>query len=659
MVNKNLFWYASNALEAELLGLLHGARLAWEEGFRKLWFETDSTMASKLVFKGGKKCPPSLNCGDLGKIHFPFTNSELPDCGLVVIHGCDENYPDAKKSIKNNEIWYDVLTLGPGPFTITIRDDDLHDLLLSKECKVFTYDQFPFSKPSLFASFYIRYNITLFKCNQTLHITPPTSFSNFTICSEEFFFQNSDSDDSDEFLSFFSSCSRIQLPITNTTDALKPSLTNIRDPFDFLLSADISIEIKLSTDCSSCYYVQGGQCQIDSKGRFYCAKAVSASGALVILMILAFFLRRRYCNKDNPSHQIIEKFLEEHGHLAAKRYSYLEVKKVTNSFRNKLGQGGFGSVYKGKLSDGSLVAVKVLSDLEGDGEEFINEVASISVTSHINIVSLLGFCLETSKRALIYEYMPNGSLEKYIYEEKDSSKLNLQLSCEAMYNIAIGVARGLEYLHRGCNTRILHFDIKPHNILLDEDFCPKISDFGLAKICPRKDSWKDSIISLLGARGTAGYIAPEVFSRNFGGVSHKSDVYSYGMMVLEMVGGRRNNNVTDEEYSGEIFMPHWVHKRLKSNQELTLRCIRDKSDEEIVKKIVTVSLWCIQIDPSNRPAMSKVVDMMEGSLESLELPPLPVLSSPSSSPSHQTLKNLSSSGFTDSSDQSAMYDHLR
>jgi serine/threonine protein kinase len=241
---------------------------------------------------------------------------------------------------------------------------------------------------------------------------------------------------------------------------------------------------------------------------------------VVVLIFLAWFLRRHYFNNKNPPYQIIELFLKNHGHLAAKRYTYAEIKKATNSFKDKLGQGGYGSVYKGKLQDGSLVAVKVLSESEGNGEEFINEVASISVTSHVNIVGLLGFYLEGSKRALIYDYMPNGSLEKFIYENKDPLKLNLQLSCKTVYNIAIGVARGLEYLHKGCNTKILHFDIKPHNILLDDDFCPKVSDFGLAKVCPRKES----IISLLGARGTAGYIAPEVFSRNFGGVSHKSDV---------------------------------------------------------------------------------------------------------------------------------------
>ncbi|KAL7170890.1 hypothetical protein ACSBR2_035697 [Camellia fascicularis] len=130
-----------------------------------------------------------------------------------------------------------------------------------------------------------------------------------------------------------------------------------------------------------------------------------------------------------------------------------------------------------------------------------------------------------------------------------------QLGWEALYQIAVGIARGLEYLHCGCNMRILHFDIKPHNILFDKDFCPKISDFGLAELCPRKES----IISLLGVRGTTRYIAPEVFCRNFGGVSHKSDVYSYGMMVLEMVGGRKNIDV-EVNHTSEIYFPHWIYK---------------------------------------------------------------------------------------------------
>jgi serine/threonine protein kinase len=291
-----------------------------------------------------------------------------------------------------------------------------------------------------------------------------------------------------------------------------------------------------------------------------------------------------------------------------------------------LGEGGYGGVYKGKLEDGCLVAVKVLKESKGNGDEFINEVASISRTSHVNIVSLIGFCFEGSKRALVYEFMPNGSLEKFIYKE---SFVNAEqrLEWKTLYKIVLGIAQGLEYLHRGCNTRILHFDIKPHNILLDENFCPKISDFGLAKICPREKS----IVSMLGARGTVGYIAPEVFCRNFGEVSHKSDVYSYGMMVFKMVGGGRNKDV-EIDCTSEIFFPHWIYKRLEQDEDLELHGLMNEEDHEHVRKMIIVSLWCIQTKPSSRPPMSRVVNMLEGSLESLQIPPMPFLYSPSRSP---------------------------
>ncbi|KAI6683435.1 hypothetical protein NL676_029348 [Syzygium grande] len=276
------------------------------------------------------------------------------------------------------------------------------------------------------------------------------------------------------------------------------------------------------------------------------------------------------------------------GLVSSRRYNYKDIKRMTNSFKEKLGQGGYGSVYKGKLRDGQLVAVKLLKKRKGDAEEFFNEVASISRTSHVNVVNLLGFCFEGSKRALIYEFMPNGSLEKFIFNRSNT--------------------------------------LEPHNILLDRNYCPKISDFGLAKICPREES----IVSMLGARGTAGYIAPELIIRNIGGVSHKSDVYSYGMMVLEMVGRRKNIEVTVNRTS-EVYFPHWVHRRLELQEELGLCGITNEEDEEIAKKMIAIGLWCIQIDPRARPSMTHVVEMLKGSVAALQIPPKPTLSSPSRS----------------------------
>ncbi|XP_040962307.1 LEAF RUST 10 DISEASE-RESISTANCEUS RECEPTOR-LIKE PROTEIN KINASE-like 2.4 isoform X3 [Gossypium hirsutum] len=350
-------------------------------------------------------------------------------------------------------------------------------------------------------------------------------------------------------------------------------------------------------------------------------------GVTVATIVLVSFIVLRFKRKSLSNHPrqgdkaTIEAFIKNFGSSAPKRYSYREIKKITNKFQDNLGQGGFGKVYKGKMSDGRFVAVKVLNEFKGNGEDFMNEVASISRTSHVNIVTLLGFCFERSKRALIYEFMPHGSLDKFIYSQ-GSNNQSRRLEWKTLYDIVLGIARGLEYLHQGCNTRILHFDIKPHNILLDKNFCPKISDFGLSKLCERKES----IISMACPRGTVGYIAPEVYCRNFGGVSNKSDVYSYGMMVLEMVGGRKNIDVGVSQTS-EVYFPSWIYEHIDQSMNLNLKRVIAKEEEEITRKLIIVSLWCIQHDPCDRPSMTKVLEMLQGSLQSLVIPPKPFVSS--------------------------------
>jgi serine/threonine protein kinase len=322
--------------------------------------------------------------------------------------------------------------------------------------------------------------------------------------------------------------------------------------------------------------------------------------------------------KHTSNKSSMEEMLRRYGPLAPKRYRYSDLKKMTSSFKNKLGEGGYGTVYRGSLRDGCVVAVKLLQGSKGNVEEFLNEVISICRTSHVNIVSLLGFCLEGPKRALVYEYMANGSLDKYIYLESS----DLVVGWEKLQQIAVGIARGLEYLHQGCSTRIIHFDIKPQNILLNQDFCPKIADFGLAKLC----HLKDSILSIAEARGTIGFIAPEVFSRGFGVVSTKSDVYSYGMMLLEMVGGRVNKERENTKNSSDAYFPNWIYDNI-AEQVQSCEVICDL--EEDMRKMTLVGLWCIQTNPGHRPSMSKVIDMLEKNINELEMPPKPFLSRPS------------------------------
>ncbi|CAO2193556.1 unnamed protein product [Urochloa humidicola] len=397
--------------------------------------------------------------------------------------------------------------------------------------------------------------------------------------------------------------------------------------YERLISDGFLVEWPVKAECDECTR-RGGECrfvelsfQCFCPAGSLCPPVVLFAAAILILTCLIWIYRQRkkhvsFNQKFTGNESNIEEILKGYDSIVPKRYKYSELKKITGSFKDKLGEGGYSTVFKGKLEDGRNVAVKLLKGSKGNGEEFLNEVVSIRRTSHVNIVNLIGFCLHGSKRALIYEHMANGSLDKYVCSEETRSAIGW----EKLREIAIGIARGLEYLHRGCNTRIIHFDIKPHNILLDEDFCPKIADFGLAKLC----HLKDSALSMAEARGTIGFIAPEVFSRGFGVVSTKSDVYSYGMMLLEMVGGRTNDRENIEK-SSEAYFPNWVYDRLvKDLQSHEVTC----ETEEIARHMTLVGLWCIQTAPGNRPSISRVIEMLEKNINELEMPPKPLLSCP-------------------------------
>ncbi|XP_024031364.1 rust resistance kinase Lr10 [Morus notabilis] len=330
-------------------------------------------------------------------------------------------------------------------------------------------------------------------------------------------------------------------------------------------------------------------------------------GCPFVFIFLIYKWRRRHLSMYDK----IEEFLQSYNNLMPIRYSYSDIKKMSRGFKEKLGEGGYGSVHKGKLRSGRLVAIKVLGSSKSNGEDFINEVATIGRIHHVNVVRLIGFCVEGSKRALVYDYMPKGSLDKHIFSDEGTNAL----SCKKMFEISLGVARGIEYLHRGCEMQILHFDIKPHNILLDENFVPKVSDFGLARLCPLDNN----VVSLSAARGTLGYIAPELFYKNIGGVSYKADVYSFGMLLMEMASRRKNVNSAAEN-SSQVHFPSLVSNQFSDDKDIDLG---DATEEEskIIKKMMIVALWCIQFKPSDRPSMSKVVEMLEEKIERLEMPP--------------------------------------
>ncbi|KAF3431908.1 hypothetical protein FNV43_RR26644 [Rhamnella rubrinervis] len=596
-------------------------------------------------------CPP-FHCKVLGSIGFPFYNISQQDqdhCdGAYAVDFREPYHP--KIRLKEGGHWYNVTRISQAD-SIFINDTELQNEVKFGRCK--SLESFGLPSPSWLTNVTSRRTLSLFKCNHSFHnITSPIGFYNSTCGDYNIYYYTNTTHliYNNSFPSFPQhNCSFIQLPASDHTG-------NPNDFFSYL-PANFLLQVLINADCVECRH-EPHRCLFDFKSQtHYCATedtgdngwrrklkfGLATTSAGLILMVFLCCLMRKFSafnfiymwKKPNQAHQNVEAFLKQHGPLPTRRYSYSDVKQMANNFIDKIGQGGCGSIYKGKLKNGRLVAVKVLNKSKGNGEEFINEVATISRTSHVNVVSLLGFCFEGPKRALIYEFLPNGSLEKFIFKENGNQNENLQLDWGTLYQISLGIARGLEYLHRGCSTRILHFDIKPHNILLDRDFTPKISDFGLAKVCTREES----IVSMLDARGTVGYIAPEVFCRSFGGVSHKSDVYSYGMMVLEMVGGRKNVNVGVDNTS-EIYFPHWIYKRVELDEELGLKRITNEDEKTLVRKMIMVSLWCIQTDPSNRPTMRRVIEMLGGGLDSLEVPPKPYLSSPSRSSSTEI-----SSGF--------------
>ncbi|GMP70537.1 hypothetical protein CsSME_00029348 [Camellia sinensis var. sinensis] len=353
---------------------------------------------------------------------------------------------------------------------------------------------------------------------------------------------------------------------------------------------------------------------IKSTNWFLRAQMLTLGPTFLLVVVIAIYHVYK-SNKMKKADQVkIDKFLEDYKALKPARYSYADIKKITNQFQDKVGQGGYGTVYKGKLSNDVHVAVKILNNVKGNGDEFINEVQTMGRIHHINVVRLVGYCADGFRRALLYKFLPNNSLEKFISTDKEKNSLGW----EKLHDIALGIAKGIEYIHLGCDQRILHFDIKPYNVLLDNKFTPKISDFGLAKLCSKEQR----AVSMTTARGTVGYIAPEVFSRNFGNVSFKSDVYIFWMLLLYMVGGRQN---TVAQNMSECYFPEWIYKHLDQGEDLGIQ-IEEDGDAKIIRKLTIVGLWCIQWYPVDRPSMKVVVQMLEGDGDTLTVPHSPFAS---------------------------------
>ncbi|MCD9641565.1 hypothetical protein HAX54_027793 [Datura stramonium] len=284
------------------------------------------------------------------------------------------------------------------------------------------------------------------------------------------------------------------------------------------------------------------------------------------------------------------------------RFSYNELKIMTEDFSRKLGEGGFGSVYEGTLSNGTKIAVKHLDGLGQVKDSFLTEVNIVGSIHHVNLVKLIGFCAEKSERLLIYEYMINGSLDRWIYHKNQASGL----TWHTRQRIISDIAKGLAYLHEDCSHKIIHLDIKPQNILLDQCFNAKISDFGLSKLIEKE---KSKVVTRM--RGTPGYLAPEWLSSV---ITEKVDVYAFGIVLLEILCGRKNLDWSqaDEE---DVHLLSVFRRKAEQDQ---LMDMVDKNNEdmqlhrEAVTEMMSLAAWCLQGDFTKRPSMSLVVKALEG-----------------------------------------------
>ncbi|PIA26534.1 hypothetical protein AQUCO_09100015v1 [Aquilegia coerulea] len=299
----------------------------------------------------------------------------------------------------------------------------------------------------------------------------------------------------------------------------------------------------------------------------------------------------------------VEKIINE---LRPKSYSYEDLERFTSKFSEPLGFGGYGEVYKGQFPSGVHIAVKVLAKKDVVEETLMAEVRTLGKAYHRNLVKLYGYCFEHNMKALVYEYIENGSLDRILYENHNG------IEWETLYGIAIETAKGIDYLHDGLDERIIHYDIKASNVLLGKTLSPKITDFGLAKLMKRDVSR----VPLTRIRGTFGYNAPETWMPS-SQVTYKCDVYSFGMMLFEILGNRRNGE-------GENWFPKKVWEKYKDGQlaHIINDCGITEKDYEKAKTLSMVALWCVQYTPERRPSMNDVVLMLQNKVP-VDMPSYP------------------------------------
>ncbi|KAL9317360.1 hypothetical protein ACSQ67_013877 [Phaseolus vulgaris] len=349
--------------------------------------------------------------------------------------------------------------------------------------------------------------------------------------------------------------------------------------------------------------------------------AIIVPAAAVVLVICLFlYLTRRNARKNLAGQTIKEEEEDEEDEdeiniVESLQFNFDTIRVATEDFSdsNKLGQGGFGIVYWGRLSNGLMIAVKRLSRDSGQGDtEFKNEVLLVVKLQHRNLVRLLGFCLEGRERLLVYEFVPNKSLDYFIFDPA----MNAQLDWEKRYKIIRGIARGLLYLHEDSQLRIIHRDLKASNILLDQEMNPKIADFGMARLV-LMDQTQANTSRIV---GTYGYMAPEYAMH--GQFSVKSDVFSFGVLILEIVSGQKNSGINNGENMEDLLSFAWRNWKEGKAINIVDPSLNNNSRNEMLR-CIHIGLLCVQENLVDRPTMANIVLMLNSYSLSLPIPAEP------------------------------------